>query len=172
MRVKVRSVDPPADLLGLEEIVGEPDPGAGSGDRRAGRPSARRPITSAALGPNGDQVLALLERAARLTPGEAGRLEEAAGWRWWSVSPLPGTTVAAARANALVRGRRDGRAEAIVALDAAVSALVNRRHATLGRGSRLPACIANAGLAILVRDLLDPEIFETLVGPWQEVIHR
>lgn len=171
MRVKVRSIEPPAEGQDLEEIVALAGPAADPGAPDGAGPSLRLPAT-AELGPNGVQVLALLERAARISPDEAGRLEEAAGWRWWSMSPLPGTTVAAARANALVRGRRDGRAEAIVALEAAVQALVNRRHATLGRGSRLPACIANAGLAILVRDLVEPEVFEKLVGPWQEVMHH
>ena len=146
------------------------------GPMPAPAPARRRSFPPPAGGgrarPERRPVLALLERAARISPDEAGRLEEAAGWRWWSVSPLPGTTVAAARANALVRGRRDGRADAIVALEAAVQALIARRHATLGRGSRLPACIANAGLAILVRDLVEPEVFETLVGPWQEVMHH
>jgi hypothetical protein len=38
--------------------------------------------------------------------------------------------------------------------------------------SRLPACISNAGLAVLVRDLVEPETFEVLFGPWREVMHH
>jgi hypothetical protein len=42
----------------------------------------------------------------------------------------------------------------------------SRKHAALS------ACIANAGLAVLVRDLIDPEMFEVLFGPWREVMHH
>ena len=63
-----------------------------------------------------------------------------------------------------------GRSDAIVALQAAVAAIVTQRRRTEGGRSRLPACISNAGLALLVRDLIEPEAFETLIGPWREVM--
>jgi hypothetical protein len=34
------------------------------------------------------------------------------------------------------------------------------------------ACVANAGLAVLVRDLIDTETFEVLFGPSREVMHH
>jgi hypothetical protein len=88
------------------------------------------------------------------------------------MTPLAGSTMPAARARALVLGRAAGRADAIVALEAVVADVV---HAIVGpRAGRslLPACISNAGLAVLVRDLLEPEVFETLYGPWREVMHH
>jgi hypothetical protein len=187
MRVKIRPADPPADTSGLEEFVVEasPDtdsevdldrPGAAGADPRPAATAVpeppRRHVTAADLGPNGDRVADLLGRAGRLTPDECHKLEEAAGWRWWSMTPLPGTSVAGARAAALVRGRREGRADAIVALETAVQTVILKNHATRSRGSRLPAVIANSGLALLVRDLIDPETFETLFGPWREVMHH
>lgn len=72
----------------------------------------------------------------------------------------------------MLRGRRAGRAKTIVALEAAVKQLINDEHMSLGRGSRLPACISNAGLAFLLRDQIEPETFEMLAGPWLEVMHH
>ncbi len=198
MCARVRSVEPPADERGLEELIvaAAPDahddpagagserveggPGGsdahgrrGSGPVRSGSASVRRrPVTAAELGPNGDRVLDLLGRAARLTPAGCRRLEEAAGWRWWSMTPLPGTSVVGARARALAHGRSDRRADAIVALEAAVQTLILASPAARRHGSRLAACIANAGLAVLVRDLVETETFETLYGPWLEVMHH
>lgn len=132
----------------------------------------RRPKAAADFGPNGDVVLELLGQAARLTPAERKALEKEAAWRWWMMTPFAGTTMPAARARALVRGRADGRADAIVALEAAVAAIVQRLAGGKVGRSRLPACISNAGLAVLVRDLLEPEDFEALFGPWREVMHH
>jgi hypothetical protein len=132
----------------------------------------RRPLTAADLGPNGDVVLDLLGRAARLTPAERKALEKEAAWRWWMMTPFAATTMPAARARALVRGRADGRADAIVALEAAVAAIAHGHAGGKTGRSRTPAAISNAGLAVLVRDLVDPEDFEMLFGPWREVMHH
>jgi hypothetical protein len=78
----------------------------------------------------------------------------------------------AARARAVVLGRAHGRAAAIVALEAAVAAIGHRLGGSKAGRSRLPACISNAGLAVLVRDLVEPETFDTLFGPWREVMHH
>ena len=69
-------------------------------------------------------------------------------------------------------GRRPRRrpAEAIGALEAAVAVIVAQRLGPKAGRSRLPACISNAGLALLVRDLIEPETFEPLTGPWREVM--
>jgi hypothetical protein len=86
------------------------------------------------------------------------------------MTPLPGATMPAARARALVVGRADGRSDAIVALQLAVAAIVTSVVGAKAGRSRLPACISNAGLALLVRDLIEPEAFEALIGPWREVM--
>jgi hypothetical protein len=158
VRIKVRTIEPRVDGAELEELGEGPS---------ALRP---RPVTAAGLGPNGEDVLDFLQRAARITPAERRSLEKVAAWRWWMVTPLPGTTMPAARARALVVGRADGRSDAIVALQAAVAAIVASVVGAKAGRSRLPACISNAGLALLVRDLIEPEAFEALIGPWREVM--
>jgi hypothetical protein len=192
MRGKVREVEPTTDTRDLDELVVEeptaapatrPEVGVPGSLRREPGPIAvhlvehHQPLAATDLGPNGDVVLDLLERAARLTADESRRLESDAAWRWGAlaiataaVAPAV-TSLPVARAVALVRGRRDGRSEAIVALEAAVAAIMRGRSRTRTR-SALSACIANAGLAILVRDLIDPETFEVLFGPWREVMHH
>lgn len=175
MRIRIRSIEPHADDATLEQLVlGTPaataDPSGAGGDARF--EVVRRPLAAADLGPNGDVVLDLLGRAARLTAAERRALEKSAAWRWWMVTPLVGTTVQAARAAALVVGRAEGRAAAIDALETAVATIVRRLEGARGGRSRLPAVVSNAGLAVLVRDLLEPEAFETLFGPWREVMHH
>jgi len=192
MRVKVRQVEPPADTRDLEELVAEEPATApatrpedrilGGGQREPGPQVVhlvehRGPPTVTDLGPNGDVVLGLLSRAARLTADECRRLEHDAAWRWGplalataAVAPAV-ASVPVARAVALARARREGRSDSIVALEAAVAAIMRGRSRTRTQ-SVLSACIANAGLAVLVRDLLDPEAFDVLFGPWREVIHH
>ena len=160
MRVKVRAIEPPAQDTGLEELVPQPTV------------EHPRALTAADLGPNGDVVLDFLARAARLTPAECRSLDKEAAWRWWLVSPLPGTGMLGARATALARARADGRSAALVALETAVAAIALRAAGPKASGSRLRACISNAGLAVLARDLIEPEVFETLFGPWREVMHH
>jgi hypothetical protein len=160
MRVKVRAVEPPVDDAELEELVPQPT---------AAHPRA---LTAADLGPNGDVVLDLLARASRLTPAECRSLDKEAAWRWWLVSPLPGTGMLGAHATAVARARADGRSAALVALETAVAAIALRVAGPKASRSRLRACISNAGLAVLARDLIEPEAFETLFGPWREVMHH
>ena len=158
MRVKVRTIEPRVDGAEPEELGEGPS---------AVRP---RPVIAADLGPNGADVLDFLQRAARITPAERRSLEKATAWRWWMMNPLPWATMPAARAHALVVGRADGRSDAIVALQVAVAGIVTSLVGAKAGRSRLPACISNAGLALLVRDLIEPEVFETLIGPWREVM--
>jgi hypothetical protein len=158
VRIKVRTIEPRVDGAELEELGGRPS---------AARP---RPVTAADLGPNGEAVLDVLRRAARMTPAERRSLDKATAWRWWMMTPLPGATMPAARAHALIVGRADGRSDAIVALQGAVAAIVTSLVGAKAGRSRLPACVSNAGLALLVRDLIEPEVFETLIGPWREVM--
>ncbi len=188
MRVKVRAIEPRADDATLDELIAEPapeqdrpapgNPAAGATPPAPGRaPEAEvhlvtHPgrVTASDLGPNGEEVLDLLSRAARLTPAECRSLEKEAGWRWWMMTPLAGSTLPAARANALVLGRAEGRSEAIGTMQAAVAVIVARVVGPKAGRSRVPACISNAGLALLVRDLIEPEAFELLTGPWREVM--
>jgi hypothetical protein len=176
MRPKVREIDPRGGDTRVEEVTveapAEPDEEAAHASGTIEEVTDHAPPTAADLGPNGDVVLALLQQAEHLTPAQCHALEEEAGWRWWAVNPLLGMTMPAARARALVIGRREGRADAIVAMDAAVHSGLIRGDGAKAHGSRLLACVLNAGLAVLVRDLIEPETFETLFGPWGAVMHH
>jgi hypothetical protein len=174
MRGKVGEAGPPADDQDLEELVAEalPDGQGADASTTVHLVEHTRPPVAADLGPNGDVVLDLLTRANALTADEARRLGREASWRWGLVTPVPGTaSLPVARAVALVRGRRDGRSEAVVALEAAVAAFSHRQPRRRG-GSFLTAAVLNAGLAVLVRDLIESETFETLFGPWRAVMHH
>jgi hypothetical protein len=179
VRPKVREIDPQGGGGRIEEVTVEapaelsdaaegPEPGGAAIEEVAGH----APPTAADLGPNGEAVHGLLHQVERLTGAQCHALEEEAGWRWWSLNPLVGTTMPAARARALVLGRREGRADAIVAMDAAVHTVLFRGDGAKAHGSRLLTCVSNAGLAVLVRDLIEPETFETLFGPWGAVMHH
>ncbi len=198
MDAKIRSIEPSLDDATAEEYVVRPSPDAwdapepvgspadrSAADRRSVAPEATREmgdppvvakvgraVTADELGPNGVRVRELLDRAAALSDGECRRLEEEAGWRWWPLTPVAGANVAAARSAALVQGRTHGRAEAIVVLEAAVQDVLLGNAAAASKRSRLPACIANAGLAVLVEDLIELETFEILYAPWRAVFHQ
>jgi hypothetical protein len=159
-------------------VQGHPEPGSAPGmpERRANAsvPRARRrPPVAADLGPDGDVVLGLLWRAAALTEQERRRLDHEASWRWGMATPVLGpgqVPVARARAHAL--GRAVGRAGAIRELEDAVASMpwIDPRHAGQSRTAR--TAVLDACLAVLTRDLLDPEVFEVLFGPWGEVMHH
>jgi hypothetical protein len=188
--VKVRAIEPRTDDAELEELVAEEAPAGDRPGRTDPAVESRTPaagpspdvsvrlvaqprrVTASDLGPNGDVVLDLLSRASRLTPAECRSLDKEAGWRWWLMTPLPGAGMLGAHATAVARARADGRSEALVALETAVTAIVLRVAGPKAGRSRLRACISNAGLAVLVRDLIEPEAFETLFGPWREVMHH
>ena len=161
MAPKIRDIDPSGDPDAAEARVLGPD-----GTAELVLPDAR------VLGPNGEGVLDVLRRAAHLTPAECRAMEHEADWRWWSVTPLVGTTIAAAQARAVVIGRNAGRGDAIAALDAAVHRAMAVRDPGHRESRRLVACGTSAGLAILVRDIVDPDTFATLTGPWRAVMHR
>src|SRR3990172_6440503 len=129
MRANVREVGAPAETRGLEELIAEVPPDE---ERPAERPAGAltggptvdgHPITAGDLGPNGDVVLDILVRAARLTADEARDLERDVTWRWGflaiaaAVVAPAGASMPVSRALARARGRADGRTEAIAALD-------------------------------------------------------
>jgi hypothetical protein len=184
---KVREVAPPSDVDGLEELVAEELPAGAPVGPDTDVPGSRKPeqarivvylvdhrdpVTARDLGPNGEVVLGLLSRAARLTMNERGLLEKDATWRWGLLTLVPaGQIMPVARAVALLRGRQAGRSNAIVALEAEASAIMRSWPGKRTR-SLLSACITNAGLAVLVRDLIEAETFDVLFGPWREVMHH
>jgi hypothetical protein len=189
MHPKVREIDPGAGG-GRIEVIEAVAPASANDDGADGGPGAEdgpgagarggaviedvpghAPPTPAELGPNGEEVLGVIRRAGTLTLAQVRALEEEAGWRWWALNPLVATTMPAARARALVLGRRDGRADAIVAMDAAIREVLLHGDGAKAHGSRLLTCVTNAGLAVLVRDLIETETFETLHGPWGVVMH-
>lgn len=151
--------------------AGRPDP---ADERTLEADGTARLVLPAAadLGPNGHDVLDVLRRAARLTPAEGRAMEREADWRWWSLTPAVGTTIAAAQARAVVVGRNDGRRDAIAAFEAAVHRAMAFRDPGHREPGRLVACVNAAGLAVLVRDLIDVETFEQLTGPWRAVTHH
>ncbi len=161
MGEKVRDIDPPPSATDGDDITLD-----GRGVRELELPAARD------LGPNGDGVLDILRRTARLTPAEGRAIEAESDWRWWSVTPLVGTTVAAAQARAIVVGRSAGRGAAIATLDKAIHRALAFRDPGGRESTRLAACVRAAGLAALVCDLIEPETFLTLSGPWRAVMHR
>ena len=183
MRANVREVEAPAETQGLEELIAEARPGEErSAERPIGEPAAGptvdgHALTARDLGPNGDVVLDILARAARLTADEARDLERDATWRWGflaiaaAVVAPAGASLPISRAVARARGRADGRTEAIAALDSAVAAIVRGRSGARSRAI-LYACIGNAGLAVLARDCIDQETFDVLFGPWREIMHH
>lgn len=100
-----------------------------------------------ALGPNGQRVAALVRRASSLTGDEAPRLDAAR-------RVATGVAARAVAGNAAVYAAR---AAARVATEVAV-----RATARVAAG--------DAALALLTEDLITPEQFAVLAGPWMNVI--
>ena len=103
-----------------------------------------------ALGPQGEQVAALIERARALTADEVGGLSAARDAAW-----------AAAWGAAWDAAWGAARA---AAQDAAWDAARDAAWAAAWGAAR------DAILAVLARDLISPEQFDVLYGPWREVI--
>jgi hypothetical protein len=115
-----------------------------------------------ALGPNGAEVAAIIDRAGRLTVDEARRLAAARAAAWsaaWSAArgAARGATWNAAWGAA--RGAARG-----AAWDAAWNAAWDA-----ARGAAWDAAW-DAASGALLRDVLAPEHYETLMGPWRSVI--
>ena len=103
-----------------------------------------------ALGPNGEAVADLIERARHLTVDEIRRL--AAAWEAaWDAS-------------------RD--AAWVAAREAARDAARDAAREAAWDASRDAAWVAawDAAIALLVRDLITPEQFDLLYGPWASVM--
>jgi hypothetical protein len=111
-----------------------------------------------ALGPNGREVAALIDRAGRLTPVEA----KALGAAWYAAwDAARDVAWVAARHAAWVAAREAAReAAGVAARDAASDAASD--------AARFAAW--DAATALVVRDLITPEQFDVLYGPWESVI--
>ena len=113
-----------------------------------------------ALGPQGAEVAALIDRASLLTREEAKALDAA------EVAAEVAAWVAVRGAQNAGRNAawKDARVAARCAAEVAAWVAV--------RGAREAAWNAtcDAALAMIVRDLIDDAAYQTLIGPWQKVI--
>jgi hypothetical protein len=110
-----------------------------------------------ALGPNGHHVATVIERTQSLTYAEADDCDAA----WWSATW--GAAAWAARGAACSAA---GSAARGAACSAACSAAGSAARAA-ARG-----VAADAATALLVRDLISPEQFDILCGPWEKVFGK
>ena len=117
-----------------------------------------------ALGPNGEEVVALIERCETLIPGEVKGLAAACDAAWdaaWYAAWY--ATWDAARSAA----RSAAMFEAWYATwDAARSAAWSAAWYAAVSAAR------DAALAIVVKDLIRPEHFDLLYGPWASVMEE
>ena len=105
-----------------------------------------------ALGPQGREVAALIERGAALTAGEARQLEAA-----WAAAMDAASPAAWSAARGAARGG---------ALTAALAAALGA-----GRGAALAVALA-AALGLVVRDRISREHYDTLTLPWRTTVGR
>jgi hypothetical protein len=98
------------------------------------------------LGPNADAVLAIIERARTLTDDEAWKMVPTRDAAWVTASAAAWDAAFAARSAAWDAARDAARYAAFAAWDAL--------------------------LATIVRDLITPEQYETLMGPWWAGVGR
>ena len=111
-----------------------------------------------ALGPQGPEVAAIIDRAGRLTQEEAARLVSA-----WNA-------VGDAARNAARGAARDAARDA--ARYAALNAARYAARYAAGDAAQSAAweAVWNAASATVVRDLISPDVWQTLAGPWLSVI--
>ena len=128
-----------------------------------------------ALGPNGEAVAALIERAGHLTLDEAGRLADAA----WSAAADAAWGAAWRAAAGAAWGAAAGAAW-VAAADAAWVATRDTAwvatRAAAWDAARHAAWVAtrhaarDAAAALVVRDLISQKQFQVLYGPWASVM--
>ncbi len=107
-----------------------------------------------ALGPNGEVVEAHIEKCKTVTPEQVDRLNAAVDAAWGAVW----NAARDAAWDAVWNAARDA------AVDAAWDAVWNAAR-TAARDAA-----GNSALALLVRDLITPEQFDVLYGPWASVM--
>ena len=111
-----------------------------------------------ALGPQGPEVAAIIERAGRLTQEEEARLVSA----WNAVGGAARDAARDAAWNAALNAARG--AARIAARDAA------RYAAWRAAWYASQSAAWDAASATVVRDLISPDVWQTLAGPWLSVI--
>ena len=136
-----------------------------------GLASARAVALFAGRSAGRGEAIAALEAAARraFAPDVVGRaagLPRLSRGRWAAV-----LATAAVAAVAVIGGVLPLSVAVVVAVVAAVALLA---RAGFERWTRPLAAgaVANAGLALLVRDLIEPQAFDVLSGPWREATRR
>ena len=126
-----------------------------------------------AFGPNGEAVVAVIDRASRLTLGEVERLAAAWDAAWDAARGAAWGAAWDAARDAAWDAARDAAwgaawdAARDAARDAAWDAARDAARAAVWGAAR-PA--AWGAVAHCVRDLITPEQFELLAGPWNTVI--
>ena len=115
-----------------------------------------------ALGPNGQEVEALIARARQLTAPELQRLDEAAATGAW-VAASDHTPVAWVAARVAAWGAAWD-AVRVAARDAA------RDAAWVAAEDAAWVAAGGAVAALVVRDLVPPATFDALYGPWAQAI--
>ena len=120
-----------------------------------------------ALGPNGQEVAALIARAQRLTAPQFQRLGEAAAWR------VAGDAATHAARDAAQDAARDaardaaGSAAGVAVWDATRDAAWDVVRDVVGAAAQdVVRPVRSAALALVVRDLVPPATFDALYGPW------
>jgi hypothetical protein len=174
------SVTPSETLIGgswparLFEVEGEPVAEEGSKRGFATLKVVRELEAWKVFGPNGEAVVRLIEQAKTLTPAQAEALNAA------GVAARNAAWYAAGNAARNAAWYAAGVAARNAAWDAAWYAAGNAaRNAAwyaAGNAARNAAWDAagdaagNAALALVVQDLITPEEFHTLAGPWISVM--
>jgi hypothetical protein len=117
-----------------------------------------------ALGPNGEDVLALYELITELTPQDAERLAA----RWHARGQRAWHTAALRRVRAIFEGRR----AASEAAKRSAGAVVWGMTEGLPEQTRIAANSLVEALTetLVVRDLLEPEHYATLIRPWNRAL--
>ena len=144
------------------EAVGDALPAPGLPNKRrvaALRVTAELPAHEV-FGPQGEAVVALIDRAARLSPDEVERLAAASytAWDWDTARDTARDAAIHAARDAAIHAAR---AAGVTAAGAAAAAAAVYAAAAVAR---------DAAVALVVRDLITPDHFNILYGPWASVI--
>jgi hypothetical protein len=134
-----------------------------------------------ALGPNGEAVAANIERCKTITADEAERLDAAWYAAWYAAGNAAGNAARNAARNAAWDAAWDAARDAAwyaawyAAGNAAWNAAWDAARDAARNAARNAAWNAawdaarDAALALVVRDLITPEQFDLLYGPWASV---
>jgi hypothetical protein len=144
MRVRVKAIDPRPVVDAASERPGQS-------------------ATPDDLGPRGDEVRSLIDRAARLSPAHRKRLADEERWRAWPISLAPAGGLAAVRASAYGYARQIGRPR----LPAMIAATVQGALGDDDRDRDLRRAVEDAALATALADVLPDDTRERLRAAWR-----